>query len=118
MKLTGGHFGAEWSATAFAKAGAKVVVTGRRGKEGADVIAKITKKGGMAAFVRGDVAKEADVVNFRLFSERLAGQLKLGNSAHADRKFKSSKLRTGQSLSAFTNKDSTEGARSQISRLA
>ena len=44
MKLTGGDFGAEWSATAFATEGAKVVVTGRREKEGADVIAKITKK--------------------------------------------------------------------------
>ncbi len=51
------------TALAFAKAGAKVVITGRREKEGADVAAEITKNGGTAAFVRADVAKEADVVN-------------------------------------------------------
>jgi NAD(P)-dependent dehydrogenase (short-subunit alcohol dehydrogenase family) len=50
------------TALAFAEAGAKVVITGRREKEGADVVAAITKTGGTAAFVRADVAKDADVV--------------------------------------------------------
>src|ERR1700756_4619991 len=48
------------TALAFAEAGAKVVITGRREKEGADVAAEITKNGGTAAFVRADVAKDAD----------------------------------------------------------
>jgi NADP-dependent 3-hydroxy acid dehydrogenase YdfG len=39
------------TAPAFAKAGAKVVITGRREKEGAEVAAEITKTGGSAAFV-------------------------------------------------------------------
>ena len=42
-------------------AGAKVVFTGRREKEGAQVVAEIKKLGGEAAFVRADVAKDADV---------------------------------------------------------
>ena len=47
------------TALAFAEAGAKVVITGRREKEGADVAEEITKTGGTAAFVRADVAKDA-----------------------------------------------------------
>jgi NAD(P)-dependent dehydrogenase (short-subunit alcohol dehydrogenase family) len=50
------------TALAFAEAGAKVVITGRREKEGTDVAAEITKTGAAAAFVRTDVAKEDDVV--------------------------------------------------------
>jgi NAD(P)-dependent dehydrogenase (short-subunit alcohol dehydrogenase family) len=50
------------TALAFADAGAKVVITGRREKEGTDVATEITKTGGTAAFVRADVAKDADVV--------------------------------------------------------
>src|SRR5262245_46889765 len=49
------------AALAFAEAGAKVVITGRREKEGRDVVGEITKTGGTAAFVRADVAKDADV---------------------------------------------------------
>jgi NAD(P)-dependent dehydrogenase (short-subunit alcohol dehydrogenase family) len=49
------------TAMAFARAGAKVVLTGRREKEGAQVVAEIKKLGGDAAFVRADVAKDADV---------------------------------------------------------
>jgi NADP-dependent 3-hydroxy acid dehydrogenase YdfG len=57
--VTGGTSGiGKATALAFAKAGAKVVITGRREKEGAE----ITKNGGTAAFVRADVAKDADVV--------------------------------------------------------
>jgi NAD(P)-dependent dehydrogenase (short-subunit alcohol dehydrogenase family) len=61
--VTGGTSGiGKATAIAFAEAGAKVVVTGRREKEGADVAAEITKTGGTAAFVRADVTKDADVV--------------------------------------------------------
>ena len=44
------------AALAFAEAGAKVVITGRREKEGEEVAAEITKTGATAAFVRADVA--------------------------------------------------------------
>jgi NAD(P)-dependent dehydrogenase (short-subunit alcohol dehydrogenase family) len=61
--VTGGTSGiGKATALAFAEAGAKVVLTGRREKEGADVVAAITKNGGTAAFVRADVARDADVV--------------------------------------------------------
>jgi NAD(P)-dependent dehydrogenase (short-subunit alcohol dehydrogenase family) len=60
--VTGGTSGiGKATALAFAEAGAKVVITGRREKEGADVASEITKTGGTAAFVRADVAKDADV---------------------------------------------------------
>jgi len=50
--VTGGTSGiGKATALAFAEAGAKVVLTGRREKEGADVAAEITKTGGTAAFV-------------------------------------------------------------------
>src|SRR4029450_10679349 len=49
------------TAVQFARAGAKVVLTGRREKEGAQVVAEIKKLGGDAAFVGADVAKDADV---------------------------------------------------------
>lgn len=49
------------SALAFAESGAKVVVSGRREKEGDAVVAEIKAGGGEAVFVRADVAKEADV---------------------------------------------------------
>ena len=49
------------SALAFAKAGAKVIVSGRRETEGQAVVAEIKAAGGEAAFVKADVAVEADV---------------------------------------------------------
>lgn len=49
------------TAIAFARAGAKVVVSGRREKEGTEVVSQIEKLGGEAAFVRAEIAKDADV---------------------------------------------------------
>ena len=61
--VTGGTSGiGKTTAIAFADAGAKVVLTGRREKEGLEVVAEIKKTGGTAAYIRTDVAKEADVV--------------------------------------------------------
>ena len=55
-------------ARGLAKEGASVVVNYASSKEGADkVVAEITKAGGKAVAVQGDVAKEADVL--RIFSE-------------------------------------------------
>ena len=60
--VTGGTSGiGRTTAIEFARAGAKVVLTGRREKEGAQVVDEIRKLGGDAAFVRADVAKDADV---------------------------------------------------------
>ncbi len=50
------------SALAFAKAGAKVIVSGRREAEGQAVAAEIKAAGGEATFVKADVAVETDVV--------------------------------------------------------
>jgi NAD(P)-dependent dehydrogenase (short-subunit alcohol dehydrogenase family) len=49
------------TAIAFAQAGAKVAVAGRREEEGAQVVREIEQTGGEALFVRTDVAREADV---------------------------------------------------------
>src|SRR5437588_12202603 len=60
--VTGGTSGiGKTTAIEFARAGAKVVLSGRREKEGADVVAEIQQLGGEPAFVRADVAKDADV---------------------------------------------------------
>lgn len=49
------------TAIAFAREGAKVVVSGRREKEGNETVALIKKSGGEATFVETDVSSEADV---------------------------------------------------------
>src|SRR5271168_1408192 len=55
-------------AKALAAEGASVVVNYSSSKEGADkVVAEITKNGGKAIAVQGDVAKSADIT--RLFAE-------------------------------------------------
>src|SRR6266487_954447 len=60
--VTGGTSGiGKTTAIEFARAGAKVVLTGRREKEGAQVVGEIKKLGGDAAFVRTDVAKDGEV---------------------------------------------------------
>lgn len=60
--ITGGTSGiGRACAIAFAKEGAKVVLTGRREKEGGEVVAEIKSLSGDALFVRTDIRHEADV---------------------------------------------------------
>jgi NAD(P)-dependent dehydrogenase (short-subunit alcohol dehydrogenase family) len=60
--ITGGTSGiGKATAIEFARAGAKVVVSGRREKEGAEVVRQIKKLGGDGAFIRADISKESDV---------------------------------------------------------
>lgn len=60
--VTGGTSGiGKAAALALAKAGAKVVVGGRRENEGQAVVQAIEQAGGKALFVRTDVSREADV---------------------------------------------------------
>jgi NAD(P)-dependent dehydrogenase (short-subunit alcohol dehydrogenase family) len=60
--VTGGNAGiGRAAAIEFAKQGAKVVVSGRREKEGNAVVAEIQALGGEAIFVRTDVSKARDV---------------------------------------------------------
>src|SRR5580692_1604743 len=49
------------AAEIFAKEGARVVVSGRREKEGQELVAELQKLGAQAIFVRTDVRKDEDV---------------------------------------------------------
>jgi NAD(P)-dependent dehydrogenase (short-subunit alcohol dehydrogenase family) len=49
------------TALAFAREGAKLVVSGRWEKEGSETVALIKRAGGEATFVKTDVASEAEV---------------------------------------------------------
>jgi NAD(P)-dependent dehydrogenase (short-subunit alcohol dehydrogenase family) len=60
--VTGGTSGiGRATALAFGRAGAKVVVSGRREKEGQEVVDEIKRAGAEAIFVKADVSNEADV---------------------------------------------------------
>ena len=77
--VTGGTSGVgETTAIEFGRAGAKVLPTGRREKEGAQVVAEIKKLGGDAGFVRADVARDADVKGMVDFTvDKSAGSISL-----------------------------------------
>lgn len=60
--VTGGGSGiGRAAALAFANAGAKVVVSGRREKEGYETVALLKEGGGQGMFIKADVANEGDV---------------------------------------------------------
>jgi NAD(P)-dependent dehydrogenase (short-subunit alcohol dehydrogenase family) len=60
--ITGGTSGIGLAtALAFAREGAKVVLSGRREKEGNEVVSRIKKSGGEATFIKTDVSSEAEV---------------------------------------------------------
>ncbi|MBC8136325.1 MAG: SDR family NAD(P)-dependent oxidoreductase, partial [Fibrella sp.] len=63
------------TAVLLAKEGAKVVVSGRREKEGLAVVEEITKAGGTAHFVQADVAKEQDVKQLVVATVAMFGRL-------------------------------------------
>jgi NAD(P)-dependent dehydrogenase (short-subunit alcohol dehydrogenase family) len=74
--VTGGTSGiGKATAIEFARASAKVVLIGRRETEGTQVVAEIKKLGGDAAFVRADVAKDADVKGMVDFTVDKFGRL-------------------------------------------
>lgn len=74
--VTGGTSGiGKATAIGFAEAGAKVVLTGRRQKEGSDVVAQIQKLGGTASFFQADFSKEAEVQAAIDFTVKTYGRL-------------------------------------------
>ncbi len=74
--VTGGTSGiGKATAIEFARAGAKVVVSGRREKEGANVVAEIQQLGGAAAFIRADISRDADVKAMVGFTVATYGRL-------------------------------------------
>jgi len=74
--VTGGTSGiGKATALAFALAGAKIVLSGRREKEGSAVVNEIKKLGSDAAFIRTDIAKDADVKAMVDFTIKKFGRL-------------------------------------------
>ena len=74
--VTGGTTGiGRATAIAFAKAGAKVVVSGRRAAEGEETVRLVRAAGGEAMFVKADVAIPSDVKNLVDATVRAHGRL-------------------------------------------
>jgi NAD(P)-dependent dehydrogenase (short-subunit alcohol dehydrogenase family) len=74
--VTGGSVGiGRAAALAFAREGAKVVVSARREAEGIDAVRRIQEAGGTASFVRADVSSEADVAAMIGYAVKTYGRL-------------------------------------------
>ncbi|MBS0661148.1 MAG: glucose 1-dehydrogenase [Verrucomicrobia bacterium] len=74
--ITGGTAGiGRATALAFARAGAAVVVAGRRAAEGAAAVAEMETAGGRGRFVRADVAEEADIARLVEDTLKIYGRL-------------------------------------------
>jgi NAD(P)-dependent dehydrogenase (short-subunit alcohol dehydrogenase family) len=74
--ITGGTSGIGHATALLAgKHGAKVVVSGRREKEGNEVVAGVKAAGGQASFFRADVSKEADVKSLIDFTLKTYGRI-------------------------------------------
>lgn len=74
--VTGGTSGiGQAVAVAFAKAGAKVVLCGRREDAGQETVRMIRDAGGEGTFMRADVSKSADVENLVARTVELHGRL-------------------------------------------
>lgn len=74
--VTGGTSGiGREAAVLFAKAGAKVVISGRREKEGNETIALIRAAGGDGLFVQSDVSRAAEVAALVLKTVEKFGRL-------------------------------------------
>jgi NAD(P)-dependent dehydrogenase (short-subunit alcohol dehydrogenase family) len=88
--ITGGTSGiGKATAIAFAREGAKVVITGRREKEGKAVVNEITHIGGRAEYFLSDVSKEADAKAAVEFTVKTFGKLDIAfNNAGIEGEFK------------------------------
>jgi len=74
--ITGGTSGiGRESAIAFAQQGARVVVSGRRQKEGEETVALVEKAGGRASFIQADVSDEAQVKSMIAHTVKTFGRL-------------------------------------------
>jgi NAD(P)-dependent dehydrogenase (short-subunit alcohol dehydrogenase family) len=84
--ITGGTSGiGRATAVAFAREGAKVVVSGRRAEEGEETVRQIKAAGGEGIFVKTDVSKEAEIRNLVDTTVRTYGRLDVGfNNAGVD----------------------------------
>lgn len=74
--ITGGTSGiGRESAIAFAQEGARLVVSGRRQKEGEETVALVEKAGGRASFIQADVADETQVKSMIAHTIKTFGRL-------------------------------------------
>ena len=104
--VTGGTSGiGKATAIAFAEAGAKVGLSGRREKEGKEVVAKIEHGGGMGAFFQADFSKDAEV--------RATIDFVLATYGHLDVAFNNAGVESVDPLSEITEEKYRTGLRYQ-----